>query len=82
MMMIMESGTEYVNGHYQLPLPWRNPALIIPNNRPMVQKRANHLKRQFIKNKNLFEDYKKFTNEILQKGYARVALEVQPYSNT
>ena len=46
--MITENGTEFVNGHYyQLPLPLRNPALIMPNNRTMVEKRANYLKRQF-----------------------------------
>ena len=81
-MMMMESGAGFANGQYQMSHSWRNSALIMPNHRPMVQKRANYLKRQFIKNKNFFEDYKKFMNEILEKEYARVALEVQPYSNT
>ena len=45
----------------------------------MVEKRANYLKKQFLKNKKFFEDYQKFVNEILQKGYARVPSEVQPY---
>ena len=58
-MMMMENGAEFVNGHYQLPLPLRNP--------------ADYLKRQFMKNKKFFEDYQKFMNNILQKGYARVA---------
>ena len=45
LMMMMENGAEFVNGHYQLPLPLRNPALIIPNNRTMVEIRTNYLKR-------------------------------------
>ena len=44
-MMMMENGAKFVNGHYQLPLPMRNPALIMPNNRTMVEKRANYWKR-------------------------------------
>ena len=47
----------------------------------MVEKRANYLKRRFMKNKEFFEDYQKFMSDILQKGYARVASEIQPYGN-
>ena len=43
-MKMMENGAEFVNGHYQLPLSLRNPALIMLNNRTMVEKRANYLK--------------------------------------
>ena len=67
-MMMMEDEAEFVNGHYQLPLPLRNP--------------ADYLKRQFMKNKKLFEDYQKFMNNILQKDYSRVASEIQPYGKT
>ena len=45
MMMMMENGAEFVNGNYQLSLPLRNPALIMPNNRTMVEKTANYLKK-------------------------------------
>ena len=81
-MMMMENRAEFVNGHYQLGLPLKKPALIMPNNRTMVEKRANYLKRQFMKNKKFFEDYQKFITDILQKGYARVASEIQPYGKT
>ena len=79
MMMMMENGVDFVNGHYQLPLPFRNPPLIMPDNRAIVEKRANYLKRQFMKNKKFFEDYQKFMNGILQKGYARLTPEIQAY---
>ena len=45
-MKMMENGAEFVNGHYQLPLPLRNPALIMLNNRTMVEKRAKLLERK------------------------------------
>ena len=79
LMMMVENGAKFVNGHYQLLLSLTNPALIMPNNRTMVEKRANYLKRQFMKNEKFLEDYQKFMNDILQKGYARVASEIQPY---
>ena len=60
-------------------LPLKNPVLIIPNNGKIIEKRANYLERQFMKNKKFFEDYKKFMNDILQKSYARLAFEIQPH---
>ena len=33
-----------------------------------------------MKNEKFLEDYQKFMNDILQKGYARVPSEIQPYS--
>ena len=71
--VMMENQDIFVNGHYQFPLPLRNPALIMPTNRTMIKKRANYLKKK---------DYKKFMNDILQKRYGRVALEVQTYNKT
>ena len=35
-----------------------------------------------MKNKKFFEDYQKFMNDILQKGYARLTPEIQPYGKT
>ena len=81
-MMMMKNGAEFVNGHYQLSLPLRNLALIMSKNRTIVEKRADYLKKQFMKNKKFFEDYQRFMNDILQKGYARVASEAQTYSKT
>ena len=37
-MMMMGNGAEFGNGHYQLPLPLRYLALIIPNNKTMAEK--------------------------------------------
>ena len=81
-MMMMENRAEFVNSHYQLPLPLRNLAFIMLNNRTLIEKRAHYLKKQFMKNKKFFEDYMKFMNDILQRGSARVASEVQAYSKT
>ena len=76
-MMMMENETEFVNGHYLLLLPLRYPALIMPYDRIMVERKANYLEGRFLKNRKFFKDYKKFVNDILQKGYYRAASEVQ-----
>ena len=55
-MLMMENGVKLATGHYQLPLLLRNPALIIPNNRAMVENKVNYLKRQFTRNKKFCED--------------------------
>ena len=44
-----------------------------------MEKRANYLKRRFVKNKKFFGDYQKYMNDILQKNYTRVISEIQPY---
>ena len=49
--VMMENSAEFVIGHYYLPFPLRNPTLIMTNNRAMVDKRANYMKKRFMKNK-------------------------------
>ena len=76
-MIMMENGAGYVNSHYRLPLPLRNPALIVPNNRAMVEKRANYLKKRFMKNQEFFEDYRK-SNHMIRHGAFRTMTFIIP----
>ena len=45
----------------------------LPNNRSMVEKRLMDLKKRFQKYCTFYEDYNKFMEEIISKGYAREA---------
>ena len=57
------------DGHYSMPLPFRvRPSL--PNNRDVVLRRYNHLKRRFKQNEGYLHDYQKFMDEILERGDA------------
>ena len=67
----MNEQTIKVGNHYQTPLPLRNPALMLPTNRRMVEKRAQYLKRLFERDPNYFQHYKSFMNKIISKGYAK-----------
>ena len=67
----MEKEVKFVDGHYQLPLPLKDPDLKFPNNRQQAVQRAISLKRKLEKNPKMYEDYKDFMTTIVNKGYAR-----------
>jgi len=45
---LMLQSIEFVDGHYQLPFPWRNDLQFLPNNLKTVEKRLMGLKRRLI----------------------------------
>ena len=57
--------------HYVVPLPFRDDKLVMPNNRVQAFKRLMFLKRRFLKDQLFFDDYKKFMDNLLVKGYAK-----------
>ena len=68
---IMNEQTIKVGNHYQAPPPLRNPAVIMPNNQRMVEKRAQYLKIRFERDPKYFQHYKSFMDENISKGYAK-----------
>ena len=69
---IMDKETKLVDGHYQLPLPFRNANVTLPNNRHSAMTRLRQLEKRFERNQSFFSDYKKFINNMVSKSYARV----------
>ena len=59
------------NGHYVIALPFKNKDCQMPNNREQVEQHARWLKQKLLKNLKLFEDYKAFIDNLLDKLYAR-----------
>ena len=59
------------DGHYELPLPLRDEAISLPNNKEVALRRLNQLKKRFASDKQYREDYVKFMNEVINKGYAK-----------
>eukprot|EP00794_Sanderia_malayensis_P004020 gene4020-4569_t len=68
--LMKERGYES-DGHYVLPLPFRNPHVCMPNNRDQAMKRAKWTKRRLQKDPTFYNDYIKFMNDIIGKGYAK-----------
>ena len=68
-----------VRNHYQTPLPLRNLAMMLPNNRRMVERRAHYLERRFEGDAKYFQHYKSFMDEIISKGYAKQSNDTSQY---
>jgi len=67
---LTKQSVEYINGHYQLPLPWRYDYQILPDNTEVARKRLTGLKRRFQRNP---EAHQKYTDQMrltIKKGYA------------
>ena len=70
-MKILQDGTQLRNGHYQIPLPFRDPCVNLPNNRYQARQRFSYLDKKFSKNSQFKEDYIRFMKDIIAKGYTR-----------
>ena len=67
----LQNGTEFVGGHYQVPLPFRKGEINLPNNRSQAENRFACLERKLSRDPQFKQDYMKFINELILKGYAR-----------
>ena len=67
----VERRTVQKNGQYVAPLPFRDQELVMPNKKQQGVKRLMGIKRRTIRHNKFFLDYKKYTNDLLEKGYAR-----------
>ena len=71
LMEITDRGTSKKNNHYVVPLPLRDPSLMLPNNRKHAIQRLMGLKRRFMKGNKFFQDYLNFIDNLLRSGYAK-----------
>ena len=58
------------DGHYEMPLPLKDPNTKLPNNRDMASQRLKQLKRRFASDEKYRDDYTTFMNTVIQSGYA------------
>ncbi|MEL7338835.1 MAG: DUF1759 domain-containing protein [Bacteroidota bacterium] len=68
---LMDKKVKKIEGHYMLPLPLKNPAVKLPNNRKQAEQRLKKLRKRFQNDQNFFKDYKAFMEEVIDKGYAQ-----------
>ncbi len=68
---IVESGIRHCeDGHYEMPLPLRVPASILPNNREVALRRLIQLKRRFQRDRKYKDDYTAFMEKVISNGFA------------
>ena len=68
---IMNDNARMVHGHHQLPLPFRDPQLHLPNNRSQALNRLLSVKRKFEKDPGYKEKYVEKVEAFLAKGFAK-----------
>ena len=66
---LWESSIRLHEGPHELPIPWRNPEAIIPNNYSVGKYRLESLKKSLVK-KELFKRYDAEVEKMLTSGYA------------
>ena len=67
---MVEREAQVVDGHYQVPLPFRYDA-IMPKNKEQAIKRANWQKKKMLRDSKYRFDYTVFVNDVVAKGYAQ-----------
>ena len=70
MNIVEDSVTQCEDGHYQVPLPLRNPRPFMPENRVQAERRAFWLKRKFSRDPKFRDDYVAFLEEVIKEGFA------------
>ena len=66
----MERSVKLVNGHFQLPLLWRDKQTVLPDYRAVAQSRLESLKRRLIRDDQLHQLYAKAMQNYIDHGYA------------
>ena len=69
-MSILEKGIHMVDGHYQMPLPFKTNHPIMSNNRTIALQRLRHLKRRLQREDTFRKHYNTFMCELFSRGYA------------
>ena len=72
-LQIIDETTRFVNGHYEVGLPWKDADPKLPDNRNMAERRLEMLKRRLLKpeNNDLALKYRETMQGYIDKGYAR-----------
>ena len=73
-----ERDIRLVDGHYELPLPFRKECPNLPNNRQQALQRANWQKKKMLQNQKYHHDYVQFVESLITKGYAERTTDEQP----
>ena len=68
---IMDDNVCKVDGHYQLPLPFKNDTASLPCNRKQAEKRLNSIKKKMESSEFYRNQYVNNINTLLHEGYAR-----------
>ena len=67
----LEESIKYVDGRYQVAIPWKDDEPALPNNYEMALRRLLNTEKRLLKNPEIGEAYTNNINQYLEKGYIR-----------
>nr|CAB3263156.1 uncharacterized protein LOC104265735 [Phallusia mammillata] len=67
---MMKDSVKFVDGHYELPLPWRHDHQIMPDNLKMATNRLGCLRRRLARDDVMMSKYGEQMQTTIDKGYA------------
>ena len=70
-MAIMSERAVKVDGHYELPLPFKDNNVSLPNNRKQIEKRLLSVKRKMERSVTYRDEYTSCIEALIDKGYAQ-----------
>jgi hypothetical protein len=70
-MHILDQETKFVDGHYEIPMLWRNKDKGLPDNKSMAEKRFQTLVKRLSRDEKLRDQYSHAMKQYIEKGYAR-----------
>ena len=70
-LVIVEKGTKKVDEHYEVPFPYRDGNLQLPNIKDQAIRRMQRLKKRFRKDPEFLKSYNNQKEELILKGYAK-----------
>ena len=76
-----DENTKYVDGHYEVPVPWKQKDMSLPDNKVMAQRRLKSNVQRLIQ-RDMVKIYDVNLNKMLSDGYAEVVTEVENDSGT
>ena len=68
----LTNGIHFVNGHYEMPLPFRGHEPSLPNNRTYALKRLSSLRRRLERDETYRQHYSQFMNDLLKNNHAEL----------
>ena len=67
----LEESIGYVDGRYQVAIPWKDDEPALPNNYEMALRQLLNTEKRLLKNSEIGETYTNNINQYLEKGYIR-----------
>ena len=67
---VMKDSCKFVDGHYQMRVPWKEGCPNLPNNRTMALSRLRSLGRRLVRDNELFVKYRDKIRELISLGHA------------